>query len=769
MLFPHVALWVLLATNPPVTVTIDFRQNYQEIDGFGTSIINYKDFPEEYGDPDFIDRVVQDLGLSILRLPITEHLEYANDDDDPDHFNWSGFRTADNHRRKGLERTMELARAFRRAGVERFMMTPWSPPQFMKTNRAPIQGGFLRQDMTAEFAEYLAAVVLLAKYNYGIDVNWISIQNESIFIEFYRSCLYHPEMMREAVRAVMRKFAREGIQTEILLNEDMLFADRIIDGVLPTLSDPETATFDGHLAVHRKQGKEGLERLRDFIAPYGRKLWMTETSGHDANWAGAFRLANDMHEHLVYGNFSAWLYWQISGRTGSSDPGRYTLMSDGQPTKKYYASKHFYRYVRPGAVRIGATAHLAEDSLALSAFHHPIDGTLTVVAINNSATDRWVRLRGAGKQLPGTLEYHLTTEEVDWETRHLAGADEPIRVPAYAIVSLYGQQTDLRTAAARTLPPPVVADRKQAALPVDATPFPARIDWQLSSDGHPDLIEKAKRYLAAGNIDSARFNGWTLLHDAALNGDCAALRFLLANGANPAATARDGWTPTHAAAATFVGGPHAADERCTQRDVLAILLAAGPDLSARTQDGLTPLHAAVMNTNTAFRKDERDAVGKVTDLIEAGADVNATDTDGRTPLHWAAVQGYTHFTDNTLEVEADVVDALLGLGADPRRSDRFGYRPRDYARRMGYTSILARLLGEKPTAQTRSTDPAAGRYGPELLRAAWRGDRDEVNRLLGLGADTRYVDSDGFTARERARDNGHDRIVDLIQAHEQKN
>lgn len=752
-----------------MTLELDTDRRYQEIDGFGTAVINYKEFPEEYDDPGFIDRVVNDLGLSLLRIPITEHLEYENDDADPDHFNWEGFYLSDNHHRRGLEKSMELARKFKKAGVKRFMMSPWSPPQFMKTNRAPIQGGYLRHDMTSEFAEYLAAVVILAKNNYDIDVNWVSLQNESIFIQFYRSCLYHPEMMREAVRAVMRKFEREGIRTQLLLNEDMLFAERIYDGVAPTLEDEETGTFDGHIAVHRKQGKEGLVELNRLLQPYDRKLWMTETSGHEANWPGAFKLANDIHEYLVYGNFSAWLYWQISGNTGSSDPGRYTLMLEGEPTKKYYTSKHFYKFVRPGAVRIEAGTSLPADSVRVSAFHHPADGTLTVVLINNTDGEVTTTISGKG-ELPDSMAYYVTTEDLDCEERNARAVNSKITLPAWSIVTLYGHHPALKTKARSELPVTVqLPGDKYGGQLGNQEPTPLDREWQRATDGHADLSAEAEAYLQAGNIDSTQTNGWTVLHNAALNGDCRALNFALNNGADVNARAEDGWTPLHAAAAGFVGKKQSDDGggKCTKYDVFTTVLAAEPDLELRTTDGLTALHAAVMNANTAFRQDENDALKKVTDLIEAGVEIDATDTAGRTALHWASMQGYTHFTDNKLEVEGDVVAALLSGGADRKVKDKAGMRPIDYARKMGYRPIID-VLTDRNANEPVTESAERRQYGPELLQAAWRGDRDEVRRLLDLKADTGYLDTDGFSALERARDNGHADIVAMIKAYNEK-
>src|SRR4030042_4355389 len=89
-------------------IRLDPDTEYQHIDGFGTSMVNYKEFPPEYSNDDFLDQVVYDLGLSIMRIPITEHLEFINDDNDPGHFNWDGFYMSDNNRQKGMAETMDF-------------------------------------------------------------------------------------------------------------------------------------------------------------------------------------------------------------------------------------------------------------------------------------------------------------------------------------------------------------------------------------------------------------------------------------------------------------------------------------------------------------------------------------------------------------------------------------------------------------------------------------------------------------------------------------
>jgi hypothetical protein len=55
-----------------------------------------------------------------------------------------------------------------------------------------------------------------------------------------------------------------------------------------------------------------------------------------------------------------------------------------------------------------------------------------------------------------------------------------------------------------------------------------------------------------------------------------------------------------------------------------------------------------------------------------------------------------------------------------------------------------------------------GILGEELIQAAIRGDVEGVRKLLGKGADVHHMDSDGFRAIDRARDNGHDAVVEML-------
>ena len=789
-------------TGDVITVNVDMNQSHQTIEGFGTCLVTYRDYPPEYSDPEFLDRVVNDLGLSILRIPVMEHTEYKNDDDDPDHFNWDGFYMQNNHRRKGMEEELKLYQEFKKRGVNRFMATPWSPPQYLKTNRAPIKGGHLRADMTEEFAEFLAAYIILAKKNYDIDINWMSIQNELLFAQFFRSCVYQPYILREAVRSVNRKFEKEGISTKILIPEDMMFIDRMLQYIKPTMNDPETKDFNGHFSTHRKAEKEELRQWVTETKQYNRQNWMTETSGHIANWQGALKMAADIHDYLVNGNFSAWVYWQLSG--GSEDniehSGKYNLLVAGNPTPKYYAAKHFYRYVRPGAIRLETES--PDDSLLVSAFRHDVDGTLTIVMINQNEDDVAVEIAFEGENVPEEYNVYQSTEQENWMEKEMFNRNEAVIVPAKGMITLLGENNALKTKSNIKLAeawqvPEETGDEKWGNF----ESLNVETEWQREADGNASLLEEAKNAVENGNLNDTRFNGWTLLHDAILQGDGNAVDYLLKNGADVNAKANDGWTPLHAAAASFGGNERMENKikEYSKYDIFRLVLNAGPDVNVSANDGWTPLHAAVANAYTGWRQEKSADIKRIRDLIDAGAQVNAKDINGRTPLHWNTWQGYAQQL-GTPQIEGDVTRLLVDNGANLNVQDNTGKTPLHYAAEMGYDNIVYELVqseadqeitnaegrtalelaeerelsntiyiinhGSLPggVAERASGDQNnQGKLGQELVDAAWNGNKEKVKELLEKGADIDYVDQDGFKAIDRARDNGHEEIVKLLK------
>jgi O-glycosyl hydrolase len=175
---------------------------------------------------------------------------------------------------------------------------------------------------------------------------------------------------------------------------------------------------------------------------------MTETSGENTNWlspaigfpsGGAWSLSLRIHQALVFGQQSAWAYWQL---TDGNAVGAQTL-TDSRSTNtspKYVAAKHFFRYIRPNSVRVDATVSNSTNLIA-SAFLHETNRTLTAILLNTASNA--ISATIAFTNLPFSLSAFRTFTSSDqnyWRSSSIqvSNSTATMSVPGYAVVTLYG-------------------------------------------------------------------------------------------------------------------------------------------------------------------------------------------------------------------------------------------------------------------------------------------------------------------------------------------
>jgi hypothetical protein len=171
---------------------------------------------------------------------------------------------------------------------------------------------------------------------------------------------------------------------------------------------------------------------------------MTETSGYSDSWEGspgAFSLAMDMHSALYYGNVSAWVWWQGS-EVGSI--GLYNLMNNLTVGKKYYASKNYYRYIRPGAVRVETSS--PDPNVFLTAYYHAVNNTHTIVILNTASSSKLVNI--SGSNLPSSYTMYVTSSSLNCASQGTVSASS-ITLPARSVVTLQAGGTPLKSAKAQ--------------------------------------------------------------------------------------------------------------------------------------------------------------------------------------------------------------------------------------------------------------------------------------------------------------------------------
>jgi len=443
---------------PKSIITIDKSIKYQTIEGFGffgAADVWWGNEGSMWNDA-WGEKVISDLGITMWRNEIIPpSTPEVNQDAD-----WGKQKPVV----QGLK-----AKADKYNVKLKFIATVWSPPAELKwlcnftwagdenaTRNAGVvttkNGGTLNPNKYAEYADWLKSNIQNYK-DAGIDLFALSLQNELMFSEPYNSCIYTTSWYNDMVNSVVPKIKTKFSNIKIFGSENMLEMEGK-EGNWPYFyhagikNNAETTANIEVLAVHGYSdgiapstgsalAKMWTNHLEQFSKPMNKQTWMTETSGYTDTWEttgtkpGALNLALDIHAALFYGNISAWVWWQ--GSQSKSD--EFSLMSGTITGKKYSISKHYYRCIRPGAVRIKSTT--IDADIYVTAYENILKGTNTIIIINAGNADKTVSLSGDG--LPSTFKMYRTnssTENCSYIKDVSSAAANGFTLPAKSIVTL---------------------------------------------------------------------------------------------------------------------------------------------------------------------------------------------------------------------------------------------------------------------------------------------------------------------------------------------
>jgi glucosylceramidase len=284
------------------------------------------------------------------------------------------------------------------------MLSPWSPPGWMKSSDSLITGT-LREGAYHPFAAYLRRTVQAFAKEIG-PADYFSIQNEPDF----EPDSYPGMRLSAAQRAriigdhVGPEFARAGLKTRIL---DWDHNWDLPQQPLGVLADPAAARYVAGIAWHCYNGDVAAQsQVRD--AHPDKDVFFTECSG--GNWSGSW--ADSWRwtlRTLVMGAPRNWargvLLWNLaldenhgphSGGCGDCR-GVVTIDSKtGTVTRnpEYYALAQASRFVAPGAWRIASDSRT--DGVETVAYANP-DGTRILLAFNAGKDAADVAVQSEGR------------------------------------------------------------------------------------------------------------------------------------------------------------------------------------------------------------------------------------------------------------------------------------------------------------------------------------------------------------------------------------
>ncbi len=296
----------------------------------------------------------------------------------------------------------------------KIMLSPWSPPAFMKTNDSRKNGGSLKPEYADLWAEYICRYISEFRKR-EFEVQRISIQNEPKAVQTWDSCVYTAEQEKEFLEEhLYPALQRHGFDdTEVFIWDHN--KERVFERV-ETIVEGAAAGMVTGAACHWYSGDhfEALDMVRHFYPDM--KLIISEScieySKFDAKdqFANAARLSHEIIGDLNHG-VTAFYDWNLllDEKGGPNHVGNYCqapfLYDTGSgtliPQEISRHFNHFSHFIRPGSARIGFSRYT--DSFDMTAYKNP-DGKIVAVWLNRGNCEVPINVRIKGEVFKFVLE-----------------------------------------------------------------------------------------------------------------------------------------------------------------------------------------------------------------------------------------------------------------------------------------------------------------------------------------------------------------------------
>ena len=386
------------------TVNVDVTEEHQVIRGFGGMVHN-----EWQGGGGLSDADAKlafgtgdgQIGLNTLRIPV-----YANSN--------------------SFNKEVNAAKSAKKYAGDDFILyaTPWTSP-YAGANQHMSSSNYQKYvDHLNSFNDYMK--------NQGVPLYAISISNEPDWCgewacwsadEIYNFTKgYADKMRKNGVKVISTESFRydKNLYNKVL-NDANALKNWDILGAHFYASDRRTGDDFFQYSLADQKGVERWMTEHYTESQGSGNYWRTVTNtGDQANQnkrdtVNAMDVAYEIHRGLVVGNFNQYTWWYIRrcyGLIMEKDFGNKLQVSSneiGKVSKRGYVMSQFARFIRPGAVRVGATAK-PEANLFASAYKSAGGDSVIVVLVNRDyQKDKEVTIKVQGADVQ-TFHMYTTSE-----------------------------------------------------------------------------------------------------------------------------------------------------------------------------------------------------------------------------------------------------------------------------------------------------------------------------------------------------------------------
>ena len=396
-----------LAFSIPVlasTVNVDVNDEHQVIRGFGGMVHNTWQSGNGLSDADAkiaFGTGEGTIGLNTLRIPVNKN---SND----------------------FGKELAAAKAAKKYAGDDFILyaTPWDSP-YAGGNSHVNSGNYQKYtDHLNSFAEYMK--------NQGVPLYAISFQNEPDWCgewtcwsadEIYNYTKNYSSQLRKHGTKVIsaESFRYDKNLYNKVLNDANVLKNWDILGAHFYASDRTTQdNFFQYSLADQKNVERWMTEHYTESQGSGNDWRVIRNTGDQANankrdTVNAMDLAYELFRGLALGNFSQYTWWYIRrcyGLIMERDFGNKLSVPQGEIgkiSKRGYVMSQYARFIRPGAIRVGATAK-PETNLFASAYKSADGDSVIVVLVNRDyKNDKTVTIKVQGADVQ-TFHMYTTSE-----------------------------------------------------------------------------------------------------------------------------------------------------------------------------------------------------------------------------------------------------------------------------------------------------------------------------------------------------------------------
>jgi len=413
------------------SVTINKETVYQEIWGFGASIVApaqnfYRDLSEKNREEVFDLFYLNEgdnIGLTINRMQI-----FPNNNPAPGVYDWDADSYQSDFAKEAYKRYPTPITA-----------SPWTPPAWMKINESlSDQDSGLKPEHFGSLAQWFYDWTYHHKDTLGLNVKWISIQNEPNANVTWNGCHYSPAEMEQALWSTLELFRSKN--STVAVGGPECGNDRSAQEFLDAMSPEIVAAIDW-IPHHGYQQIRQPQNDLDF-RKYNTPTLMTELCGGTVAQTGGVN--DDITDGLLWSSHiqralsrgeTGYLFWQLL-RDAAGNQSLFQLKNNQDfyhPFKRAFVFANYSRFIRPGYIIIDSKT--TDSNLLVTSAKHPVTGNTSVIIANRTDKDIDATISGLSG---GTLGGRITNEQYNFAaTKDISGANGTfsVKIPSMSIVS----------------------------------------------------------------------------------------------------------------------------------------------------------------------------------------------------------------------------------------------------------------------------------------------------------------------------------------------